>query len=95
LFDWEGLAAAGIGCWPNLAGFADRGTARKARDTAEVQSQLARFGYEAIPTGILDDTTRSALAAFQRHFRPARIDGEPDGATRRRLAALLEQTPPT
>jgi N-acetylmuramoyl-L-alanine amidase len=93
LFDWPRLAAAGIGVWPDATGFADTGPARGARDTAAVQSQLARFGYDVAVTGIADGRSRAALAAFQRHFRPSRIDGEADGGTRRVLVALIAQLP--
>lgn len=84
LFDWPRLAAAGIGLWPE---------APEAPDTtpplAEVQAMLVGFGYCLEATGALDDATRAVLAAFQRHFRPAAVIGEPDGETAARLAALL------
>ena len=74
LFDWRGLAAAGIGLWP--------APAEGPTDLAAVQMALARYGYELRPTGQMDPETRAALIAFQRHFRPARIDGLADTETR-------------
>jgi N-acetyl-anhydromuramyl-L-alanine amidase AmpD len=47
-----------------------------------VQKALARFGYEVTQSGKSDEPTRLALMAFQRHFRPTRIDGLPDEETR-------------
>jgi N-acetylmuramoyl-L-alanine amidase len=42
---------------------------------------LAEYGY--------DTGTRQVIAAFQRHFRPLRIDGRPDAETLALLAGLL------
>ncbi|MDX1425924.1 MAG: N-acetylmuramoyl-L-alanine amidase [Kiloniellales bacterium] len=89
LFDWRALAAAGIGLWPDAPSPAD-----PAPGIAEIQAQLARFGYAVPRHGRLDDETRAVLAAFQRHFRPAAVTGEPDGETAARLAALLARLAP-
>ena len=94
LFDWSRLARAGLGVWPHAEGFPDPGPARSAADIADLQSKLGRFGYGVAVTGILDPTTRQVLSAFQRHFRPARFDGEPDGETRRLAMALVAAVPP-
>jgi N-acetylmuramoyl-L-alanine amidase len=59
--------------------------------TEEVQRLLARFGYGVAATGYLDSTTRDAVAAFQRHFRPMRIDGVVDGSTIATLRALIAE----
>lgn len=94
LFDWRRLARAGLGVWPHAEGFPDPGPARSAADIADLQSKLGRFGYGVAVTGIIDPTTRQVLSAFQRHFRPARFDGEPDGETRRLATALVAAVPP-
>ena len=94
LFDWQRLARAGIGVWPQPLGFPDPGPAVVPRAIADVQSKLGRFGYDVVVTGIIDRATRQALSAFQRHFRPARFDGAPDGETRRLLTALVAQIAP-
>lgn len=77
LFDWPRLAAAGIGRWP--IGAAERNA---AGDAARL---LAAVGYETVD---LEKT----VAAFQRHFRPARIDGTLDGETLGRLRLLAAET---
>lgn len=82
LFDWARLARAGIGLWP------DDAPPPVADDIAAIQRCLAAIGYETPVAGALDAATRQTLAAFQRHFHPARCDGEPDAATRARLAAV-------
>ena len=77
LFDWPRLAAAGIGLWPDSAP-PDEADA----DEDEAKAMLADFGYE---TGDLGMT----VTAFQRHFRPGRVDGRMDGDTAGRLRGLL------
>ena len=80
LFDWQGLAAAGIGVWPDapapLTAFPGE---------AEVKAALARLGY-----GYLDQDLGAVLRAFQRHFRPAAITGDLDAETAARLFALAD-----
>jgi N-acetylmuramoyl-L-alanine amidase len=73
LFDWRALAEAGIGLWPNPAA--------GSTDLVVIQRALARYGYDVAPTGRLDSATSTALQAFQRHFRPALIDGLADAET--------------
>ncbi|HYE51685.1 MAG TPA: N-acetylmuramoyl-L-alanine amidase [Azospirillaceae bacterium] len=85
LFDWPRLAAAGIGLWPGH-GTAWDGT---AWEIAGVQRGLARLGYDLAETGTLDEPTRCVLRAFQRHWRPAALTGEPDRETVARLGELL------
>jgi N-acetylmuramoyl-L-alanine amidase len=82
LFDWARLAAAGVGLWPQ-PGPGD------PRPIARVQADLARFGYDVTQSGRLDAPTRMVVQAFQRHFRPARVDGQPDRGTLARLDGLL------
>jgi N-acetylmuramoyl-L-alanine amidase len=93
LFDWRRLARAGIGIWPDSTSFSDPGHADLPPAIADLQSKLGRFGYDVAATGVLDQGTQRALSAFQRHFRPARFDGAPDGETRRILAAAVVSVP--
>jgi N-acetylmuramoyl-L-alanine amidase len=74
LFDWRGLAANGVGLWPGPDG----------DPVADVTAALAAIGYRTdLPLDVL-------LRAFQRHWRPEKVDGLPDIQTRTRLAAVLE-----
>ncbi len=75
LFDWAGLAGAGIGLWP---GEGEGGRA----DEQGVLAMLAAYGYD---TG----DPVAAVAAFQRHFRPEAVTGRIDAETAGRLARLL------
>jgi N-acetylmuramoyl-L-alanine amidase len=73
LFPWKRLAKAGIGIWPAEGDDPGDGA---------VPSLLARLGYD--PEAPLEKT----LIAFQRHFRPSRVDGIADDQTRRLLSSL-------
>ncbi len=55
------------------------------------QQQLARYGYGLPQHGAWDEQSRAALRAFQLHFRPALVTGEPDAECQAILTALLER----
>ena len=74
LFDWQGLAANGVGLWP----VADPAPV----DEAALLPLLGAIGYRSdLPLSVL-------LTAFQRHWLPGRADGIADAATRARVAAV-------
>lgn len=56
-----------------------------------LQTMFARFGYGLEITGVFDQRTEDVVAAFQRHWRPAQVDGVADGETVRLLRALMAQ----
>lgn len=85
-FDWVWLAAQGIGLWPQAV----RHDAAPA-DTAALQQDLSHFGYDVPQTGIYGTQTRAVVTAFQRHFRPAKVDGVADAETAAILKQLLQQ----
>ncbi|PHR92120.1 MAG: N-acetylmuramoyl-L-alanine amidase [Robiginitomaculum sp.] len=91
-FPWQKLAAHGIGYWPDLKLSAKTQTLfeKGARDrgVAIVQSGLAYLGYAVEVTGVLDAKTQCILCAFQRRYRPARIDGQIDVHTMEILTDL-------
>ena len=97
LFDWRALAREGIGLWPEttVAAAATAGPAcgwgGDGQAVAGLQAELAAFGYRVAVDGRFGAETAAAVRAFQRHFRPWRVDGRGDGETRARLAALLAQ----
>ena len=57
----------------------------------DIQNQLALFGYQVNKTGIYDLSTKKVVESFQRHFRPARVDGIFDNESSSRLNDLLCQ----
>ena len=78
------LARAGIGFWPDFAAK----PVRIPLGIAEIEAELAKIGYEIPQNGTKDRQTTPVIAAFQRHFRPALCDGEPDAETRARIALV-------
>ena len=79
LFDWEGLAANGVGLWP---------VAAAAPAVAGPEALLAAIGYRRdLPLPVL-------LTAFQRRWRPERVDGLADAGCLARLAAVAAMIPP-
>jgi N-acetylmuramoyl-L-alanine amidase len=80
LFPWGTLSLAGIGLWPQT---------RKERLTVAFEDGLRAFGYGLKPD--MDVPSETVIEAFQRHWRPARIDGAPDSECEAILAALLQE----
>jgi N-acetylmuramoyl-L-alanine amidase len=85
LFPWKTLAEFGIGMWPSPP-------ARRAAELPRIEREpgpgdLARFGYGLPPH--TDVPLEAVIAAFQRHFRPAEINGRWDGECAAALAGLL------
>jgi N-acetylmuramoyl-L-alanine amidase len=91
LFPWDRLARAGQGLWvePPASPGAPLGKGDDGAGVFALQAGLTRLGYECPPSGQYDDDTATVVTAFQRHWRPALIDGLADGETRARLVALL------
>ncbi|MEZ5855080.1 MAG: N-acetylmuramoyl-L-alanine amidase [Hyphomicrobiaceae bacterium] len=98
-FDWSRLAASGVGHWvtPTPLDCEDGadvdGRGASPDRVAETQSLLAAYGYNVPRTGYLDAATTKVVTAFQRHFRPARVDGCIDASTLLTLRRLLKALP--
>jgi N-acetylmuramoyl-L-alanine amidase len=91
-FDWERLGRAGIGLWvppAPLAGDAGLGPGDEGEAVEVLQRSLLEFGYGIEVTTTYGTGLEKVVEAFQRHFRPARIDGRADASTRETLARLL------
>ena len=89
LFPWQALAREGIGMWPTLSGTKHLITADQA------MKQLSMIGYA---TPLSSDggadilpSPNDVIAAFQRHYRPRKIDGILDGET----LALIQTIAPS
>ena len=91
-FPWKLLAQSGIGLWVD-AGAVPAAETLKLNDTGsrvtELQRELAEYGYGIEPPGRYDAATAEVVTAFQRHFRPAQVDGIADATTLHILRKLL------
>ena len=91
LFPWKRLAEAGHGLWaePPPAPGAALAPGEESTGVFALQAGLTRLGYDSAPSGVYDEATGAIVTAFQRHWRPQKVDGLADGETRARLMALL------
>lgn len=96
-FPWELLSESGIGHWVRAAPLNLDGVTLNPGDRSEQVARMQRtfrtYGYGIEDTGVYDDATRDVVIAFQRHFRPARVDGIADPSTLLTLRALIETRP--
>lgn len=96
-FPWELLSESGIGHWVRAAPLNLDGITLKPGERSEQVARMQRafrnYGYGIEDTGVYDDATRDVVTAFQRHFRPARVDGIADPSTLLTLRALVETRP--
>ncbi len=92
-FDWAALYKENVGLWvpPVPLQPDDQGIGPDARAplVPRMQTGLQTYGYGLEVSGVMDARTTTVLAAFQRHFRPARVDGRLDQSTWQTLCQLL------
>lgn len=92
-FNWRYLFDGGVGHWvapepvDTLAGGIARG--QDGALIARAQELLRDYGYGVEVSGRNDEPSRQVVSAFQRHFRPARVDGIVDPSTIATLERLL------
>src|ERR1700681_862702 len=95
-FPWHSLANSGVGHWVQPAPIV-RGETLKlgtiSDDVRDLQQALAKYGYGIPINGKYDGPTMEVVTAFQRHFRPARVDGVADHSTLTTLQSLLASLP--
>jgi N-acetylmuramoyl-L-alanine amidase len=92
-FPWKRLALDGHGLWvePDAAPGAPLSLGDEGAGVFALQAGLTRLGYDSAPSGQYDADTVTVIEAFQRHWRPERVDGVADGETRARLVRLLRE----
>jgi N-acetylmuramoyl-L-alanine amidase len=95
-FPWHSLANSGVGHWVQPAPIV-RGDSIMPGAISDgvrhMQAAFAKYGYGVPVTGKYDAATMDVVTAFQRHFRPAHIDGIADHSTLTTLHALLTSLP--
>jgi N-acetylmuramoyl-L-alanine amidase len=97
-FPWQRLSAAGCALWLEPSEIIP-GPELDPGDQSEIvttlQNSLAELGYGLAATGTYDALTQAVVTAFQRRFRPGRVDGIADHSTfetiKRVLAAVSPQ----
>ncbi len=96
LFPWAQLAEAGVGHFKTPASMGPGQCLQEGdegRPVEALQSMLALYGYPVAITGQYDAGTEVVVTAFQRHFRPERVDGVADVSTVTTLHELLAALP--
>lgn len=95
-FPWKALHDAGVGHWLEASPIAG-GRFFQSGETGQpieaLQSMLSLYGYDLEITGNFCERTKGVLEAFQRHFRPALVDGIADFSTIDTLHRLLTSLP--
>lgn len=90
LFDWPRLAALGLAVLPDPHPVS--AVTLKDGDTSDevlaLQAELGAIGYGIVGDGRYGVATAAVVTAFQRHYRPATVDGVADPETRAMLAGL-------
>ena len=84
LFDWKRLISEGIGLWPRQ----NMIHTQAKLSISEFLDELSKFGYDIENC---DKETNTIISAFQRHYRPQKIDGELDSECCSILADLIKQ----
>jgi N-acetylmuramoyl-L-alanine amidase len=95
-FPWHSLANSGVGHWVQPVPVVRGETLRLGTisdDVLKMQQAFAKYGYGIPTNGKYDGPTMEVVTAFQRHFRPERVDGVADVSTLATLHALLESLP--
>ena len=93
-FPWRLLAESGVGLWVEPAPITDwlsLAAGDSGDHVRDLQKSLSEYGYGIQVSGVYDDVTRDVVTAFQRHFRPAQVDGMADTSTRETLRKLLAE----
>lgn len=95
-FPWFRLAAEGVGHWIEpepVRGGRLLAPGDEGEPVSALQALLALYGYALEISGVFDDRTGHVVTAFQRHFRPEKVDGIADISTLKTLRRLLAALP--
>jgi N-acetylmuramoyl-L-alanine amidase len=91
-FPWARLAETGLGhlVEPSpIRGGRFLAMGESGQPVEALQSMLSLYGYGLEINGLYDQATKDTVEAFQRHFRPVRVDGVADQSTIETLHRLL------
>jgi N-acetylmuramoyl-L-alanine amidase len=91
-FPWRRLALSGVGLWVEPVRTDEQGGIHpddSGDRVRELQTWLSDYGYGLERTACYDQATIEVVTAFQRHFRPDKVDGIADPSTILTLRKLL------
>lgn len=92
LFPWNRLQSEGVGHFVSPAPIVEGPSislGSAGPDVARVRNRLRKYGYGLGDAETFDEKMAAVVMAFQRHFRPERIDGVVDRSTEDTLNRLL------
>ena len=97
LFPWDRLHAAGIGHWTAPEPITGGGGLRSGDSgdaVSALQDRFREYGYRLEEASVFGPETAAVVTAFQRHFRPALVDGVADRSTVATLGRLMAKPAP-
>lgn len=96
-FPWKLLSEKGVGFWVKPEPLEKDGVGFSRGDigahVGAMQRMLSVYGYGLEISGTFDEKTEAVVRAFQRHFRPKRVDGIADPSTIATLHKLIMALP--
>lgn len=95
-FPWDKLYEKGVGFWVEPAPIehdAELGPGDERAQVGALQESLGCLGYRIDVSGKYCLQTEQVVRAFQRHWRPERVDGRADRSTVKTLGALIGNLP--
>jgi N-acetylmuramoyl-L-alanine amidase len=95
-FPWERLHRDGVGHYVPPVPWSDGPTLSVGAlgpAVTELKNRFRKYGYGLVEAAEFDAGMAGVVAAFQRHFRPERIDGVADVSTRQTLERLIAALP--
>lgn len=95
-FPWAALHRAGLGHFVQAEPLREGALLQRGDqgvDVAQLREALLSYGYEAGAGNVYDEQMFFCVRAFQRHFRPLRVDGAADVSTVDTLHKLIAALP--
>jgi N-acetylmuramoyl-L-alanine amidase len=89
-FPWRTLARRGVGAWVSPTPIRRDDPVGPAASDGEVTALLSGLGFGVEVRGPSDPALSSVVSAFQRHWRPVRVNGVADHSTVRTLERLAK-----
>lgn len=91
LFPWERLSKNGLSAWYDKSDIEYfKRTIKSIPDDKTIEQSLAKYGYD-FNASLDHKLHQSVVSAFQRHFRPGKVNGVMDLETYIILSALIKK----